>query len=114
MAALAPLPIIPAYSLSKAAALSMTQSLRAHLAAQGVTVHAVVLGPIDTDMNRGFEIPKAPPAAAAQGIFDGLANDEEEIFPDPASQSIANGWRNGALKALEREFKAFVPPSAEN
>jgi NAD(P)-dependent dehydrogenase (short-subunit alcohol dehydrogenase family) len=114
MAALAPLPIIPAYSLSKAAALSMTQSLRAHLAAQGVTVHAVVLGPIDTDMNRGFEIPKAPPAAAAQGIFDGLEKDEEEIFPDPASQSIANGWRNGALKALEREFKAFVPPSAAN
>jgi NAD(P)-dependent dehydrogenase (short-subunit alcohol dehydrogenase family) len=114
LAALAPLPIIPAYSLSKAAAFNMTQSLRAHLAAQGVTVHAVVLGPIDTDMNRGFEIPKAPPAAAAQGIFDGLENDEEEIFPDPVSQSIANGWRNGALKALEREFKAFVPPSAAN
>jgi NAD(P)-dependent dehydrogenase (short-subunit alcohol dehydrogenase family) len=114
MAGLAPLPIIPAYSLSKAAAFNMTQSLRAHLAAQGVTVHAVVLGPIDTDMNRGFEIPKATPAAAAQGIFDGLEKDEEEIFPDPVSQSIADGWRNGTLKALEREFKAFVPPSAAN
>ena len=114
MAGLAPLPIIPAYSLSKAAAFNMTQSLRAHLAAQGVTVHAVVLGPIDTDMNRGFEIPKATPASAAQGIFEGLEKGEEEIFPDPASQSIANGWRDGALKALEREFKAFVPPSAAN
>jgi hypothetical protein len=30
------------------------------------------------------------------------------------SQSIADGWRNGTLKALEREFKAFVPPSAAN
>ena len=114
MAGLAPLPIIPAYSLSKAAAFNMTQSLRAHLAARGVTVHAVVLGPVDTDMNRGFEIPKATPAAAAQGIFDGLEKDEEEIFPDPVSQSIADGWRNGTLKALEREFKAFVPPSAAN
>ncbi len=114
MAGLAPLPIIPAYSLSKAAAFNMTQSLRAHLAAQGVTVHAVVLGPIDTDMNRGFEVPKATPAAAAQGIFDGLEKDEEEIFPDPVSQSIADGWRNGTLKALEREFKAFVPQSAAN
>ena len=37
MVALAPLPIIPAYSISKAAAFSMTQSLRAHLAGQGVT-----------------------------------------------------------------------------
>src|SRR5258708_29432341 len=54
MASLAPLPMIPAYSISKAAAFNMTQSLRALLAGQGVTVHAVVLGPVDTDMNRGF------------------------------------------------------------
>src|SRR5262249_40697174 len=72
LAALAPLPIIPAYSISKAAAFSLTQSLRAFLADQGVTVHAVFLGPIDTDMNRGFEVPKASPESAARGIFDGL------------------------------------------
>jgi len=52
--ALAPLPITPAYSISKAAAFSMTQSLRALLAGQGVTVHGVLLGPVDTDMTRGF------------------------------------------------------------
>jgi len=91
LAALAALPVIPAYSISKAAAFNMTQSLRALLAGQGVTVHAVVLGPIDTDMNRGFEIPKASPASAAQGIFDGLEKGEDEIFPDPASLSIAEG-----------------------
>jgi hypothetical protein len=79
------------------------------LADQGVTVHAVVLGPVDTDMNRGFQIPKAAPETAAAGIFDGLEKGEEEIFPDPASHSIAEGWRNGVSKALEREFKAFVP-----
>ncbi len=112
MAALAPLPIIPAYSLSKAAAFNMTQGLRALLAGQGVTVHAVVLGPIDTDMNRGFDIPKASPKSAAAGIFDGLEHREEEIFPDPASQSIAESWRAGAAKALERQFAAFVPQSA--
>jgi NAD(P)-dependent dehydrogenase (short-subunit alcohol dehydrogenase family) len=112
MAALAPLPIIPAYSLSKAAAFNMTQGLRALLAGQGVTVHAVVLGPIDTDMNRGFDIPKASPKSAAAGIFAGLERGEEEIFPDPASQSIAESWRAGAAKALERQFAAFVPQSA--
>jgi short-subunit dehydrogenase len=109
LAALAPLPIIPAYSISKAAALSLTQSLRALLSAQGVQVHAVILGPIDTDMNRGFDIPKASTDSAAKGIFDGLANGDEDIFPDPASRSIADGWRNGAAKALERQFTAFVP-----
>jgi NAD(P)-dependent dehydrogenase (short-subunit alcohol dehydrogenase family) len=114
LAALAALPVIPAYSISKAAAFNMTQSLRALLAGQGVTVHAVVLGPIDTDMNRGFEIPKASPASAAVGIFDGLEKGEDDIFPDPASLSIAEGWRTGAVKALERQFAAFVPESAAN
>jgi NAD(P)-dependent dehydrogenase (short-subunit alcohol dehydrogenase family) len=112
LAALAPLPMIPGYSMSKAAALNMTQSLRARLARQGVSVHAVILGPIDTDMNRGFDIPKAAPAIAAKGIFDGLQKGEEEIFPDPASQSIAEGWRAGTAKALERQFEAFVPSTA--
>jgi NAD(P)-dependent dehydrogenase (short-subunit alcohol dehydrogenase family) len=111
LAALAALPVIPSYSISKAAAFNMTQSLRALLAGQGVTVHAVVLGPIDTDMNRGFEIPKASPESAAQRIFDGLEKGEEDIFPDPASLSIAEVWRTGAVKALERQFAGFVPES---
>lgn len=112
LAGLAPLPVIPSYSISKAAALNMTQSLRALLASQGVTVHAAILGPVDTDMNRGFEIPKVPTEMAARGIFDGLEKGEEEIFPDPVSQSIAGGWRDGAAKGLERQFAAFVPESA--
>jgi NAD(P)-dependent dehydrogenase (short-subunit alcohol dehydrogenase family) len=112
MVALAALPLIPAYSISKAAAFNMTQSLRALLVGQGVTVHAVILGPIDTDMNRGFDIPKASPESAAQGIFDGLEKGEDDIFPDPASQSIAADWRASAVKALERRFAGFVPESA--
>lgn len=105
--ALAPLPVQPAYSLSKAAAFSMTQSLRMFLVGQGVTVHAVLLGPIDTDMTRGLNVPKAPPAAAATGIFDGLEKEEEDIFPDPWSQSMAEGWRNGVAKAFERQMASL-------
>jgi NAD(P)-dependent dehydrogenase (short-subunit alcohol dehydrogenase family) len=108
LAGLAPLPIIPSYSTSKAAALNLTQSLRALLASHGVTVHAAVIGPVDTDMNRGFNIPKVSTESAATGIFDGLEKGEEEIFPDPASQSIAEGWRAGVSKGLERQFAAFI------
>jgi NAD(P)-dependent dehydrogenase (short-subunit alcohol dehydrogenase family) len=111
LAALAALPVVPGYSISKAAAFNMTQSLRALLAADGVTVHAVLIGPTDTDMTRGFEIPKASAESTAQGIFDGLEKGEEDIFPDPASQSIAEGWRNGAVKAMERQFAGFVQAS---
>jgi NAD(P)-dependent dehydrogenase (short-subunit alcohol dehydrogenase family) len=109
LTALAPVPITPAYCISKAAALNMTQSLRALLAAQGVTVHAVLLGPVDTDMTRGLEIPKAAPESVARGIFDGLENKEEDIFPDPLSQSMAEGWRTGVAKAFERQYAGFVP-----
>ena len=110
--ALGPLPIIPAYSISKAAALNMTQSLRALLAGDSVKVHGVFLGPIDTDMNRGLNIPKASTETAARGIFDGLEKGEDDIFPDPVSQSIADGWRAGVAKALESQFATFVQSNA--
>jgi NAD(P)-dependent dehydrogenase (short-subunit alcohol dehydrogenase family) len=105
---LAPLPVIPAYSISKAAAFSLTQSLRALLAGRGVRVYGVMTGPTDTDMNRGFDIPKASAESVARAIFDGVERDEEEIFPDPVSESLAESWRSGALKALERQFAAVA------
>src|SRR5260370_9558574 len=58
LVALAALPIIPPYSISKPTALNRTQSLRAILAGQGVMVHALILGPINTHMNPAFAIPK--------------------------------------------------------
>jgi NAD(P)-dependent dehydrogenase (short-subunit alcohol dehydrogenase family) len=106
VAAFAPLPIIPAYSISKAAALSLTQSQRALVADQGVRVHAVIIGPTDTDMSRDFDTPKASPASVARAIFDGVENQEEDIFPDPMSQTMAAGWQTSPAKALEREYAA--------
>jgi len=106
--AVAPLPVIPAYSVSKAAALSLTQALRALLAGRGVRVHAVLTGPTDTDINRGFDIPKASPQSVARAIFDGVESGEEDIFPDPMSQSIAESWRGGVAKTLERQFAAVA------
>ena len=108
--ALAALPLTPAYSISKAAAFSLTQSLRALLAGQGVRVHAVLTGPVDTDMTRGFDIPKASAESVARAIFDGVENGEEDIFPDPTSASLADGWRDGVAKAFERQNAAFVQP----
>src|SRR3981189_2748816 len=110
--ALAALPIIPAYSISKAAAFSLTQSLRALLAGQGVRVHAVLMGPVDTDMNRGFDIPKSSPESVASAILDGVERGEDDIFPDPASASIADHWRSGAVKAFESATAALVEVSS--
>ena len=108
LAAVAALPIIPAYSISKAAALSLTQSLRALLARQGVDVHVVLAGPVDTDMSRELDIPKASPESVARAIFDGVEHGDEDIFPDPMSAAMAESWRSGAAKALERQNAALL------
>jgi NAD(P)-dependent dehydrogenase (short-subunit alcohol dehydrogenase family) len=108
--AFAAVPVLPAYSISKAAAFSLTQSLRALLAGRGVSVHAVMPGPIDTDMVRELPIPKTPPESVAQAVFDGMENGEEEIFPDPMSEMMAESWRTGAAKALECQNAALVQP----
>jgi len=112
VAALAPFAPIAAYSISKAAALSLTQSLRVLLAARGVSVHAVLPGPVDTDMSRGIDIPKSSAESVAQGILDGVERGDEEIFPDPMSGSIAESWRNGAAKMLERGNAALLEAQA--
>jgi NAD(P)-dependent dehydrogenase (short-subunit alcohol dehydrogenase family) len=114
LSSLAAVPFSPSYSVSKAAAFSLSQSLRVLLAGRGVSVHRVLPGPVDTDMTRGLDIPKASPESVARAIWDGVEKGEEEIFPDPMSEAIAEGWRTGAVKALERQFSAFLPESAAN
>ena len=108
MMAQAPFPVTPAYAISKAAAFNMTQSLRALLAGRGVRVHAVLTGPTDTDMTRGLDIPKSSPQDVARAIFDGVDKGEEDIFPDPMSQTMADSWRGSVAKALEHQYAAFV------
>ena len=108
LGAVAAVPVLPAYSASKAASLSITQSLRALLAGRGVSVHAVLPGPIDTDMVRTLDVPKAPAADVAQATLDGVERGEEEIFPDPLSRSLKDAWRAGVAKMLERQNAALV------
>jgi NAD(P)-dependent dehydrogenase (short-subunit alcohol dehydrogenase family) len=108
LGAVAAVPVLPAYSVSKAASLSVTQSLRALLAGRGVSVYAVMPGPIDTDMVRALEIPKTAPEDVARATLDGVERGEEDIFPDPMSQLLANAWRAGVAKELERQNAAMV------
>jgi hypothetical protein len=59
-------------------------------------------------MTTDLDVPKASPASVAAAMFDGLENGEEEIFPDPMSQSIEGPWRAGFVKAMEQQFATFV------
>lgn len=94
------------YSASKAAAHSLTQSLRAELAPRGVAVLAAYPGPVNTPMTRDLEIPKADPNEVARLIVDGVENDQEDIVPDRMSRQAADAWRRDP-KVLERQFASL-------
>jgi hypothetical protein len=51
----------------------------------------------------------------AAAVFDALARDEEDIFPDPVSRSVAQRWAGSPAKELERQYAellAAAPPVA--
>jgi NAD(P)-dependent dehydrogenase (short-subunit alcohol dehydrogenase family) len=102
---LASTPPMAGYSASKAAAHSLTQALRPVLREKGITVHGVYPAGIDTDMLAGVDAPKTPPRQVAEGLLDGLAADQEDIFPDPNAQAMARTWWADP-KAFERAFSA--------
>jgi short-subunit dehydrogenase len=101
--ALASMPSVAAYSAAKAAAWSMTQSLRAALSGKGIAVHAVFPSTVDTDMVRGVDIAKATPTEVAAAIVAGIAEGREDIFPDPISAKLYAAWTQDHKK-LERRF----------
>ena len=105
--ALASTPPMTGYSASKAAAHSLTQALRPVLAPRGIVVHGVYPGGIDTDMLAGIDAPKTAPAEVASAILDALAEDVEDIFPDPNAQAMANVWWSDP-KAFERAFSGMA------
>jgi len=100
---LASMPGFAAYNASKAAAWSMTLSLRASLADKNIDVHGVFPGAVDTDMLAGVEMPKTSPADVAKAIVNGVNNNQEDIFPDPMSAEVYDMWRKDH-KAVEKQF----------
>jgi NAD(P)-dependent dehydrogenase (short-subunit alcohol dehydrogenase family) len=100
---LASTPPMAGYSASKAAAHSLTQALRPVLREKGISVHGVYPAGIDTDMLAGIDAPKTPPRQVAEALLDGLAADQEDIFPDPNAQAMSATWWSDP-KAFERAF----------
>jgi NAD(P)-dependent dehydrogenase (short-subunit alcohol dehydrogenase family) len=106
LVALASMPGLGVYNASKAAAWSVTQSLRADLGKQGTKVFNVFPGAIDTDMLRVVEMPKTAPEYVAKEVLAGIEADHEDIFPDPMSQQLYGEWK-ADHKAVERQFAAM-------
>jgi len=78
-----------------------------------VSVYAVLPGPIDTDVVRHLELPMTPPEDVARARLDRVERGDEDIFPDSMSQLLAEGWRVGVGKTLERLNVALVDGRAD-
>jgi 2-keto-3-deoxy-L-rhamnonate aldolase RhmA/NAD(P)-dependent dehydrogenase (short-subunit alcohol dehydrogenase family) len=103
------LPLMGSLCASKAALLSLTQALRAELAAQGTHVMAVLPGAVDTDMTAGLTIPKMKPAEVADAIVHGLEYGLEEVYPGGMAMGVAAGLSQDR-RAVEKQFAGFLPP----
>ena len=103
LVALASMPGLGVYNASKAAAWSLTQSLRANLASRNIEVYGVFPGAVDTDMLAGVEMPKTSPTDIADAVLRGLTESREDIFPDPMSSSLYVAWK-ADHKAVEKQF----------
>jgi NAD(P)-dependent dehydrogenase (short-subunit alcohol dehydrogenase family) len=99
-------PALGGYSASKAAAYSITQSLRPELKRKRIEILAALPGPIDTDMVKGLQMPKATAAVVAKGLVAGIERGDEDIFPDPMAQQMGALW-NKSHKEFERAFASL-------
>ncbi len=103
LVALASMPGLATYNASKAAAWSLTQSLRASVADKEIQVYGVFPGAIDTDMLAGVDMAKTSPADIVAAVLAGIEAEQEDIFPDPMSRQLYAAWQQDH-KAVEKQF----------
>jgi NAD(P)-dependent dehydrogenase (short-subunit alcohol dehydrogenase family) len=82
---------LAAYSASKSAAWSLTNALRNELAAQRTQVLALHMAYVDTDLTRGFDVPKSSPEDIVKRALDGLESGLDEVLADAITQQIKLG-----------------------
>jgi len=97
------LPFMGSYCASKAAALSLTQGLRADLGSKGVRIVAALPGAVDTRMTAVLTIPKMTTADAAREILDGYEAGEEDIYVGDMAKDLAAGLAQDH-KAVEKQL----------
>lgn len=86
-----------AYSSSKAALWSATNSFRMELAPQGTHVTGVHVAYIDTAMAEGVDAPKTAPEDVVRKSFDGLEQGDYEVIVDDITAGVKLGLSGAIL-----------------
>ncbi|WP_254063297.1 SDR family oxidoreductase [Rhodanobacter sp. L36] len=85
------MPTTSAYSVTKAAAWALTNSLRNELREQGTLVVGVHAGYIDTDMVKHVDGPKTSPEDVAKAVIDGIEAGDSEVLADGTARHVKAG-----------------------
>ncbi len=103
VASLKAFPGFATYCASKAAAYSITQSLKDLWAEQGTYVLSVHPGPIDTDMaeTAGLGDMAESPSLVADAIVAALAAGEFHVWPDTMAKQIGDAYASFAQQVIE-------------
>ena len=98
-------PLLGVYGMSKSAAWAMTNGTRIELSAQHTQVLALHMGFVDTDLTRGFDVPKVAPDAVVRTALDALEAGASEVLADEVTRQVHAGLSATPavyLQALER------------
>lgn len=95
---------LAAYSASKSAAWSLTNALRHELAAQKTQVLGLHMAYVDTDLTRGFDVPKTSPEQIVQRALDGLEAGADEVLADEITQHVK--------QSMTADRPGYLPPQA--
>jgi NAD(P)-dependent dehydrogenase (short-subunit alcohol dehydrogenase family) len=81
-------PMLGVYGATKSAAWGLTNGLRSELREQNTQVLALHVGFIDTDLTRGFDVPKTAPDVVVTRTFDALEAGAAEVLADERTQQV--------------------------
>lgn len=101
--ALVNMPEFGSFSASQAAALSLSQCLRAEFRASGLRVMNVFVGPTEDDWHQPLPPPKVLPASIASDLVRGLQQGLEDVYCGDVAKELVERFRAGP-KVLEREM----------
>lgn len=85
------MPTTAIYCATKAAAWSITNSLRQDLHPQGTLVVGVHCGFLETDMTARLEVPKLAPSSVVDQTLDAVRAGEYEVLADDISRGVRAG-----------------------
>lgn len=95
-------PFLAPYSASKAAVWSYTNNTRALLKQRNIQVLGLHVGVLDTDLTRGFDVPKSDPADVVRQTYDALEAGESEILADAGTRALK--------QTLSSKVPAYIEP----